>query len=414
MTFLYNVSIWLYNLSITIASLFNEKARLWVNGRKKIFDKLQSEKNTNDRIAWFHCASLGEFEQGRPVLENFRNEYKDFKILLTFFSPSGYEVRKNYELADYVFYLPIDTPKNANRFIEIVNPRIVLFVKYEFWFNYIRTLKKKNIPVIVFSAIFRKEQHFFKWYGGWFRKALRKISYITVQNKESLELLKTIAVENVVLSGDTRFDRVYQISNNAKVFPLIDKFKQDSILFIAGSTWQKDEEIICKYINESSTDLKYIIAPHIVSKENIDLIQKKIKVKSIKFSELTEDNANYSNIIIVDGIGYLSHLYAYANIAYIGGGFGKGIHNTLEAATFGMPIIFGPNYKKFMEAKELINAGAAFSIQNQQEFNNTLGNIINNKQLLNSCKTKSQKFVSDNRGATEIISLKIKEFIQGL
>jgi len=411
MAFLYNLSIWLYYISITIASLFNDKARLWVKGRKNIFKQIQSKIIKDEKIAWFHCASLGEFEQGRPVIERFRDDYKDYSILLTFFSPSGFEIRKNYELAEYIFYLPIDTVRNARRFINIVNPSIVLFIKYEFWFNYLKILRKKSIPVIVFSAIFRKNQHFFKWYGEWFRKVLRKISFITVQNNESLELLKKIGLENIIVSGDTRFDRVYQIRENSKTFPLIDKFRQSSLLFIAGSTWRLDEEIICKYINENSEKIKYIIAPHIVNKENIEFLQNKLTVKSIKFSELNNENANVSNILIIDQIGYLSHLYRYANIAYVGGGFGKGIHNTLEAATFGLPVIFGPNYQKFQEAKDLINKGTAFSIQNENEFFGKVETLIHDSQFLSDCNIITKKYVNDNRGATEIIVLKIGELI---
>jgi len=409
--FFYNLSIWLYRTGIYISSSFNEKAQLWVLGRKNIFENIQSKLNSKDNIAWFHCASLGEFEQGRPVLERFKEDYSNYKILLTFFSPSGYEVRKNYELADYIFYLPIDTAKNAKKFINLVNPQIVLFVKYEFWLNYLNILYQKNIPVIVFSAIFRKNQHFFKWYGTWFRKALRKISYITVQNIESIELLKSIGVENAIISGDTRFDRVYQISKTTKSFPLIEKFKENSLLLIAGSTWGPDETIICNYIKDKKNNIKFIIAPHIVSKENIAILQKKLTVKSVLFSELTIENVNSSNVLIVDGIGYLSSLYAYANIAYIGGGFGKGIHNTLEAATFGLPIIIGPNYQKFQEAKDLINKGAAFSIKNKEMFIEKLNELIDHKEKLADCATISKSYVYNNRGATNVILLKTKEFI---
>jgi 3-deoxy-D-manno-octulosonic-acid transferase len=287
-----------------------------------------------------------------------------------------------------------------------------LFVKYEFWFNYFSILNQKEIPIIVFSAIFRKNQHFFKWYGEWFRKALRKINFITVQNIESIELLKSIEVKNIIQSGDTRFDRVFQIREKTKKFPIIDIFKQNSILFIAGSTWRLDEEILCNYINIKSKEIKYIIAPHIVSKENIAFLQNKITEKTVKFSELTVENANSSNVLIVDGIGYLSHLYGYANIAYIGGGFGKGIHNILEAATFGLPIIFGPNYHKFQEAKDLINKGAAFSIHNEKEFYVKTEDLLYNKQLMSDCSLISEKYVNDNRGATDLIALKIKDFIK--
>ncbi len=412
MLIIYNVGIWLYYAGITIASLFNKKARLWVTGRNNIFANIQSKINKDDKIAWFHCASLGEFEQGRPVLEKFREEFKEYKILLTFFSPSGYEIRKNYELADYVFYLPMDTRKNAGKFVNSVNPDIVFFVKYEFWFNYLRILSSKNIPVMVFSAIFRKNQHFFKWYGEWFRKELRKISCICIQNIESFDLLKSINVKNIIISGDTRFDRVFQIRETSKIFPFIEKFKKNKLLIIAGSTWPLDEDIICKFINNNSDNIKYIIAPHNVNKENILALEKKISGKSLKFSELNENNVDSSNVLIVDGIGYLSHLYKYATIAYIGGGFGKGIHNTLEAATFGLPIIFGPNYQKFQEAKDLIEKGAAFSIRNEMEFVEKMEPLINDKQLLSVCSNASKNYIDEKRGATEINIQKVKELLR--
>jgi len=403
MIFLYNAGIWLYNIIIISASLFNPKARLWLKGRKNIFKKISSEIVSSDKIAWFHCASLGEFEQGRPVLEKFRNIHKDFKILLTFFSPSGYEVKKNYEFADYIYYLPMDTSYNAKKFIQLTHPSIVFFVKYEFWYNYLNILSKKKIPVIVFSAIFRKNQHFFKWYAQWFRNALRKLTLITVQNEESLMLLKKIKVENIVLTGDTRFDRVFEICNNTKSFPLVERFKQNKMTFIAGSTWADDESFICNYINENPYKLKYIIAPHIVSKDRIDHLREKLSVTSLKFSELTNDNAEKAIVLIIDGIGFLSHLYAYASIAYIGGGFNRGIHNTLEAATFGLPVLFGPNYHKFKEAKDLIRLRTAFEINNQEDFNKNMNYLVSNPDFLYNCAEVSKNYVKINTGATNKI-----------
>jgi 3-deoxy-D-manno-octulosonic-acid transferase len=411
MVLFYNAGIWLYKLFITIASLFNEKARLWVRGRKSIFTHLQDSIIGNEKIAWFHCASLGEFEQGRPVIEEFHRKQSNYKILLTFFSPSGYEVRKNYEFADYIFYLPIDTKKNAKTFIKIVNPTIVFFVKYEFWFNYLLVLINKKIPVIVFSAIFRKNQYFFKWYAGWYRKTLRKINLFTVQNQESTELLKSIGIENYILSGDTRFDRVSQIKEKTKSYPLVEKFKNKSMILVAGSTWPKDEEILCNYINDNPKNIKYIIAPHIVSKEKIFALEKKLKVSNIRFSALTLENVETSNVIIVDGIGFLSNLYAYGNLAYIGGGFNSGIHNILEPAVFGLPVIFGPTFQKFQEAKDLIKKGAAFSIQNQNDFKNIINKLINDNTQLNNCAEISRNYVYNKTGATDIILTKIKNYI---
>jgi 3-deoxy-D-manno-octulosonic-acid transferase len=408
MILFYNAGIWLYQMFITIASLFNEKARYWVKGRKNIFKYLKAAINGNEKIAWFHCASLGEFEQGRPVIEEFRKKYSNYKILLTFFSPSGYEIRKNYQFADYIFYLPIDTKKNATTFIKIVNPAVVFFVKYEFWYNYLSVLINNKIPVIVFSAIFRQNQYFFKWYAGWYRKTLRKIRLFTVQNLESTELLKSIGIENYILSGDTRFDRVCQIKEKTKSYPLIEKFKDNSMVLVSGSTWSKDEEIICNYINENSQSIKFIIAPHVVSEEKITSIEKKLKVSHVKFSALTSENAEKSNVIIVDGIGFLSNLYAYGNLAYIGGGFNSGIHNILEPAVFGLPVIFGPNFHKFQEAKDLINKGAAFSIQNQEDFTEIINTLINDNTKLMSCSEISKNYVYSKTGASEIILAKIK------
>jgi 3-deoxy-D-manno-octulosonic-acid transferase len=401
--FLYNLSIFFYSLLIHCSGLFNKKAGLWIDGRKNIFAKIKNTLGSNDLIAWFHCASLGEFEQGMPVIEQLRKLHPEYKILLTFFSPSGFEVRKNYDGADYIFYLPLDTHGNAKRFIEIVNPSIVFFIKYEFWFNYIRNLKKKNIPFFVISANFRHGQHFFKWYGGWFRKQLRSFTHIFVQNIESRELLKKINITQTTVSGDTRFDRVSTITKNAKYFPLIQKFCEGSDVFIAGSSWPPDEEFITQIINSGKINYKFIIAPHLVDKAHLASLTEKIKEHTIKYSEADENNVISAKVLLIDCIGILSHIYRYGKIAYIGGGFGSGIHNILEAATFGMPVIFGPKYHKFQEATALIKEGGAFSISNETEFRNTIMRLYNNPDLLKQASEIARNFVQKNTGATKII-----------
>ena len=410
MIFLYNLSIWIYFLLIHIASPFNKKAKLWISGRKGIFEKIEKKVKkdlltgqTEENIIWFHCASLGEFEQGRPVIEKL-GQYKEYKIILTFFSPSGYEVRHNYSGADYVFYLPIDTPANAKRFVSLIKPSAVFFVKYEFWFNYIREVKNNNIPFFVISANFRRNQHFFAWYGGWFRKQLMGITHIFVQNKESQELLKRVGVEQVTVSGDTRFDRVADIIKQVKDFQLIRKFSEGSDVFIAGSSWQPDEEIITKLINSEKTNYKFIIAPHLVDKPHIaSLIEMVKKGHVVRYSEADEENVMYAKVLIIDCIGILSHVYQYGKVAYIGGGFGSGIHNILEAATFGMPVIFGPKYHKFREAIDLIKAGGAFSISNEAQLLNIVLKFCNAPEYLQQTAVIAKNFVQSNIGATDII-----------
>ena len=403
MAFLYNLSICLYLILVRVASLFNNKAKQWIAGRKNIFDHLQKTVNPDAKLAWFHCASLGEFEQARPVIEEFKKLHPHYKLLLTFFSPSGSEVRKNYEVADYVFYMPMDTPANAKRFLDLVNPSIVFFVKYEFWFNYIIQINNKNIPFFVFSAIFRENQHFFKWYGGWFRKHLNGITHIFVQNNESLSLLKKIGITQVSVSGDTRFDRVNAIAGNVKSFPLIKKFCEGFDVFIAGSSWPPDEELLTKLINSDKTNYKFIIAPHLVDTPHITSIEEKIKGHVVRYSKADEDNVMSAKVLIIDSIGILSHVYQYGKLAYIGGGFGSGIHNILEAATFGLPVIFGPKYHKFREAVELIKEGGAFSISDENEFMKVVIQLYNEPALLKEKSQIARNFVQRNIGATDII-----------
>jgi len=399
-----------FYLLMLVASLFNPKAKLWIDGRKNLLNKLKNDISSKDKVAWFHCASLGEFEQGRPVIEAFRKQYKDYKIALTFFSPSGYEIRKNYDQVDYVYYLPLDTPKNAKQFLDIINPTIVFFVKYEFWQCYINEVGRRNTPLYLVSGIFRKDQRFFKWYGGRARKILRNFTYFFVQNKESHNLLKSIKLENSKVSGDTRFDRVNDIAQNAKELPLIEKFIDGKIILLGGSTWRPDEEIIINYFNENVNDFKLIIAPHEIYSENINRILKTFKrdLKVLKYSDANENNVSGMDVLIIDNIGLLSSLYKYANIAYIGGGFGKGIHNTLEAATFGIPVIFGPNYENFQEAVDLIKLEGAYSISNYDELNKLLASLLENKISISAAGDISAKYVSNKKGATS----KILKFIE--
>ncbi len=409
MWLLYDLAIHIYGDAISLAALYNPKAKAWVKGRKDWSEHLQSavssrqsaagsqqtsditkhstlniKHSTLEDIAWFHCASLGEFEQGRPVIEAFRKEHPEWKILLTFFSPSGYDIRKNYEGADWVFYLPLDTPGNARRFVETVNPGLVVFVKYEFWFRFLQVLSKKKIPVYVISANFRPDHHFFRWYGGWARKQLNKVTRFFVQDEPSAQLLRAKGIEQVTVSGDTRFDRVAAIAATVKEFPLVKRFCGGEPVFLAGSTWPQDEELILQLVEKLGDRVKFIIAPHEVGRERLEGLKFAVpssqfavrssqsepgtgnhKPGTVLFSVLTEENATSARVLIVDGIGYLAHLYQYATIAYIGGGFGAGIHNVLEAATFGKPVIFGPKYHKFREAAELIKAGGAFCIHDE-------------------------------------------------
>jgi 3-deoxy-D-manno-octulosonic-acid transferase len=407
---LYNIGIKLYSLFIRFASLFNNKAKLWVTGRKNtVFVRIESS-------IWFHFASLGEFEQGRPILEAIRNLRPGKKIVITFFSPSGYEIRKNTPLADYVYYLPLDTAKNARNFIDAINPEIIIFTKYEYWFHFFNEANKRNIPLYIVSGIFRPGQVFFKWYGGFNRSILSLVSHFFLQDEASKQLLQGIGINNTSVSGDTRFDRVWANSQNPKVLPLIDEFKNGHKLFIAGSTWPQDEALLAKLVSEYP-DWKFIFAPHEIPEEKINnLIGLLPEGKAITFSQLKSEAEGLksgdfinqsltSNLqsLIIDNIGMLSSLYAYADIAYIGGGFGVGIHNTLEAAAFGLPVIFGPNYQKFNEARELIVLRAGFSINNETELKGILETLINDEAFYNVTSKKVFNYVKENVGATEMI-----------
>lgn len=417
MYFLYTTGIRIYVLIIRLAALFQLKARLWVKGRKNIFERIDLVLKdakidpAKQKIAWFHCASLGEFEQGRPVIEAYRQQFPEHKIFLTFFSPSGYEVRKAYTGADFIFYLPADTHRQARKFLSLVKPCVAIFVKYEFWFNYLNELKKSGVPTFVISANFRPTQHFFKWYGEWQRTALGKLDHIFVQNESSRELLSFIGINNVTVSGDTRFDRVIAIASQAKSFPVVEAFVQNAPILVAGSTWPPDEDLIFRVMTRSEKKFKLILAPHETHQKRIDAIISRQGLKSVRYSEATESNLAAANVLVIDSIGMLSSLYHYATIAYIGGGFGVGIHNTLEAATFSKPVIFGPNYHKFQEARELIDLGAAFSIKNEEELNSSVQKLLGDTSIYISASQKAGEYVKASAGATRIIMNRISESI---
>jgi 3-deoxy-D-manno-octulosonic-acid transferase len=409
MVFLYDFFIFFYSLGIRIAALFgNQKAKKWIDGRENIFQIIESTissdlKPQTSNLIWFHCSSLGEFEQGRPVIEKFRMQNSEFRIVLTFFSPSGYEIRKNYSGADYIFYLPIDTKRNAELFIELINPAAVYFVKYEYWHHYFHELKKKNIPLYIVSAIFRDDQIFFMWYGKFFRNILKCVRHFFVQDESSLKKINSLRITNVTVTGDTRFDRVAQIAASRKEIPLVEKFCEGSKVIVAGSTWLKDEEILINF-NLQSSNFKLIVAPHEISENRISEVEKIFSEKKVlRFSKASEQNISGADVLIIDSIGMLSSLYHYGWITYVGGGFSKGIHNILEAAVYGKPVFFGSNYQKANEAKALIEKGGAFSIRNSIELQNQLEMFLKNDSVYSASSEASRKFVASNLGATEKI-----------
>lgn len=403
---LYNFSIFLYILGARLLSPFYSKARLWSRGQQKWEVMLEKKINWSDKNIWIHCASLGEFEQGRPLIEALKRNYPEYKILLTFFSPSGYEIRKDYERADYVCYLPADTPYNAVKFISVVNPVSVIFVKYEFWNNYTSVIVKNQIPVYLISGIFRKGQHFFKWYGRFFRKILCRFSYLFVQDSQSMELLKSIGIENVSVAGDTRFDRVAEIAGLAKTIPEIELFRGEEKLFLAGSSWKQDEEIISSYINLHPDKMKWIFAPHEIDNNNIARLERLFNVSVVRYSEF-KNNPSDARVLIIDNIGMLSATYRYAYIAAIGGGFGKGIHNILEAACWGIPVVFGPNYKKFKEAVELVNLNGARCFTDFEEFSGIIDVWLSDNEVYLKSSEVASLYVRNNTGATNKILEKL-------
>lgn len=410
MLLLYNVFIQLYFLAIRAASLWNKKAAAWVKGRKKVFEPLQKNLSENDKTIWIHCSSAGEFEQGKPVIEALKKTYPQKKILVSFFSSSGYAVAKNYAHADVVTYLPLDTRKNAKRFFQLVNPELVIFVKYEFWHHHLSVAAFHHVPILLISAVFRKDQVFFNRYGKFFKQILFFFRHIFVQDKISLELLKQNGIAHCSVSGDTRFDRVQAVAQNFSDIPFIEDFIAGKKVIVAGSTWQGDEEVLAKYLADG-TDVKLIIALHEINRSHIESVNARFK-NSIAYSALQNNEGkslDYQTLII-DSVGLLSRLYRYATLTYVGGGFTKdGIHNILEAAVWGKPVIFGPNYKKYREGRELIAVGGAFSISSAEELKRLADDLLTNERHLQERSLKAKAYIDENTGATEKIINLIQE-----
>lgn len=403
---MYNLIIYLYAFVVRMISPFHRKARLMIKGHKAVYKKLKTGIDPNAKYIWLHAASLGEFEQGRPIIERIKSQHPSFKILLTFFSPSGYEVRKDYDLADIVCYLPFDKKRNVKRFLKLANPSIAIFIKYEFWYNYICYLHKMDVPTYMVSAIFRPSQFFFKWYGKSYQKMLKYYNCICVQDESSKILLTNIGVTNVEVCGDTRFDRVIDIKEQAKAIPIADAFSKDKgnekqTTLVAGSSWPKDEDVFIDYFN-NTPQLKLIIAPHEIHEAHLSYIESNLKRPAIRYSRVSDEiNMQDFDCLIIDSFGLLSSLYRYGQIAYIGGGFGVGIHNILEAAVYDVPVIFGPNFKKFREAHQLIEAGGAYSIHDSASFVGLMGEFMQYPEVLRSAGDQAGRYVKDNAGVVD-------------
>jgi 3-deoxy-D-manno-octulosonic-acid transferase len=408
LVFLYNIFIFLLKSGIQIAATWNDKAKQWLTGRKKIWQELEEKNVNNESIIWIHASSAGEFEQAKPVIEKLKLSYPSYKVLVSFFSPSGYNVAGNYSGAEYIFYLPVDTAANAQRFIKLINPRLVVFIKYDFWYHYLNTLYKMQIPLLLVSAVFRQQQSFFKWYGGFYKSMLSYFKQLFVQDKESLQLLQKNGFNNSQLSGDTRFDRVAEIVGNFKEVPLIKEFIGTNKVIVAGSTWPDDEKLL-KDSLPSLPNLKLILAPHEIHSQHIKQIQNEFP-NAILYSEL-KHASSFTNkqVLIIDNVGMLSRLYFYGTITYIGGGFTKdGIHNCLEAAVYAKPVVFGPNYKKYREANELIEIGGAFSVATFQELIKIIEKLLMEDKFYNEACSKAHSYIAEQQGATQ----KIMNYIQ--
>jgi 3-deoxy-D-manno-octulosonic-acid transferase len=413
MLFLYNLIIQIASFLLKIVAVFSPKIKLFVEGRKSVFEILESKINATDKTIWFHAASLGEYEQGLPVIERIKEKFPSHKIVLTFFSPSGYEVRKNNLVADVTVYLPLDTKKNALQFLSIVRPEMVFFIKYEYWPNYLTELRKLGISTYLISGIFRKNQLFFKWYGGFYRTALNTFTYFFVQNESSKKLLLELGKTNVAVSGDTRFDRVASILEKDNSLDYIEVFKNDTLTVVAGSSWPKDENLLVDYINQTSEKIKFIIAPHNIKEEQIQELKNSIFKKVVLFSEKSTKNLADFDVFIIDTIGILTKIYSYADIAYVGGGFGNpGVHNILEPATFGVPIVIGPNFSHFAEATALVNREGCIPISNKKELMDAFSNLIANDNIRHEKGHICNTFVQMNKGATDIIMKKINDQVE--
>lgn len=409
---MYSLAIYLYMFGVIVASLFNKKARLITKGHINTFRILRHQIDKNAHYVWFHAASLGEFEQGRPLMERFRRDHPEYKILLTFFSPSGYEVRKNYEGADIICYLPFDTPGNVLSFLRLVHPEMAFFIKYEFWLNFMQACYRRKIPVYSVSSIFRPNKVFFRWYGKGYSKVLRYVTHFFVQDEESRQLLSLRDVrENVTVVGDTRFDRVLDICHQAKDLPLLERFASDApFVFVAGSSWAPDEDLIVPYFN-AHPGMKLILAPHVISEEHLTQIENKLKRPSLRYTEATEENVSKADCLIINCFGLLSSIYRYAHVAYVGGGFGAGIHNVPEAAVYGIPVLIGPNNKGFREAQDLLRLGGCFEITGQTLFNAVVSRLMSKKKLRQQRGAIGKHYIESNAGAADKIFQMIETFL---
>ena len=410
---MYNLIIYLYQLGVIIASLFNEKVRKMWRGEREAISILKEKIDPNAQYVWFHAASLGEFEQGRPLMEQLRSEHPEYKILLTFFSPSGYEVRKNYEGADIICYLPLDTITNARRFLRTIRPMMAFFIKYEFWYNYLHILRHRGVPVYSVSSIFRPGQVFFRWYGRQYARVLKCFTRFYVQNEVSRELLATIGIKDVTVVGDTRFDRVLQIKKAAKQLPVVEQFKGSAKCFVAGSSWQPDEDIFIPFFNKHK-DWKVIIAPHVIGEDHLQQIEKKLEGrKVVRYTQIANSQEQIAksqdaDVLIIDCFGLLSSIYGYADVTYVGGGFGVGIHNTLEAAVWDVPVIFGPNNERFQEAQGLKACGGGQEITCADDFHRTMKRFIDDPAKITEAGRQSGQFVAQMTGATQKILSDVK------
>lgn len=402
---LYNILINAAEKLLPVSGIFSDKMNLFVSGRKKVFPTLENKISTEDKTIWFHAASLGEYEQAVPVIETVRNIFPGYKIVMSFFSPSGYEIKKNSVLVDVVVYLPLDTKRNAKRFLNLVHPEIALFIKYEFWPNFLKELRKREVRTLLVSGGFRKDQIFFKAYGSWMRSYLLTFNHFFVQNQESQKLLNTIGFKNVTISGDTRFDRVFKQLAQENILDFIADFKNDSLCIVAGSTWPEDEELLIDFINNAPQEIKFIIAPHTLKVSKIQQLRQNLKVKTILFSEKEGKNLASYQVFVIDTIGLLTKIYSYADIAYVGGAAGStGLHNILEPAAFGIPVIIGENYSKFPEALQLKELGGLYSVKNNEELSTLLHNLISQEDFRLKTGHLAEKFIKSNTGATQQIS----------
>lgn len=402
MKFLYQIGIQIVALILPLTRFFSPKMKLFIEGRKQSFPILNEKTNASENYIWVHVASLGEYEQGLPIMEAFKSQYPQYKIVLTFFSPSGYEIRKDNKIADITLYLPLDTQHNVKRFLDLVQPKMVFFIKYEFWPNYLHELKKRNIPTYLVSGIFRENQLFFKSYGSYYREALKAFTHLFVQNETSNKLLQTINFTNVTVHGDTRFDRVAQIVEQVQPLNFIEQFKNNTTTIVIGSSWIDDENVYVPYIN-SSKNIKFIIAPHNIKEEEISRLIQKINKKVIRFSNYQGNDLATADVFVIDTIGILTQIYAYADIAYVGGAFKTGLHNILEPATYGIPVVIGPKYAKFQEAKDLVSLGSCLVVNNAEELSSTFNNLILNTNLRKELGQKNQDFVLKNKNATQVV-----------